>query len=131
MRLLAIDPGEHTGIALAEGNRIVACYPVSPSDWAPPPGPGVCLIEYPQVHGGTKDPASIVRLAFTAGRLAERARAAGWDVREVFPVTWKGSVPKPIHQRRIRAARRPGDCEIPKSADACDAFGLAAWGLQR
>ena len=98
--------------------------------------PDIVVIEGQEIYAGkTKNPESILRLAQVAGA----AVGISQTIEHRYlprPKEWKGSVPKNIHQERIRAQIAnldPVTCWRPKSAHShlWDAVGLAIWGINR
>lgn len=60
---------------------------------------GYLAIEIPRVSKQTKNPASIVTLAITAGRMIERFPHE--QLLMMFVDQWKGSVEKTVHNSRV------------------------------
>ena len=135
--LLAIDPGESSGLAWFDRGVLVSAYattieqadglPVVPLD---------VVIEIPQIYPHSKsNPNDILRLAITAGRWIERVRGA--RIREVLPRAWKGQTPKPICHDRAFSRLAPSEAHVWRgivgkgSADVRDAVSLGLWALGR
>lgn len=144
--VIAIDPGKRTGWALFDGGRLVEAGTCTEDEaLEAPPGAAVpfgsCVIELPVVypHGGKGDPNQLIGLAVFVGDLRGFYRRAGVDVVLVKPRTWKGTVPKAIHNRRTLAALTPEERAIlpkrPRARDfdhnMIDAVGLGLWQLKR
>jgi len=139
MRILAIDPGLRAcGIATMIDGQITT-RTVRPQAEAlpdrireicgqiPPGGWGLFVIERPQVYRGRRqkgDPNDLISLAMLVGALI--VRVSYRKLLLPMPAQWKGSVPKEIHHRRIRA-RIPDLSRCSK--DALDAVGLALYGV--
>lgn len=125
----AIDPGSRSrGWARFVDGRLEAC------------GLGYChlqglvIIENPQVYrGGKVDPNDLLVLARDVGRVEQMAIDAGLRVELVHPRTWKGNVPKTVHQRRILAALDANERAMVegKKHDVVDAVGLGLWKVGR
>ena len=136
--ILSIDPGEDTGWAQSLHGRIVACGLNRPPFTR---GTDRVVIEQPEYRPHSRvDPNGLITLAIRVGRAAERAVIIGVDLVDlVKPSTWKGSVPKPIHNARVRAALDPAEqailaaCKCPagKLNNVIDAIGLNLWALGR
>jgi hypothetical protein len=145
LRLLAIDPGLHTGWALfvkkAAGLDLVACGTGEPPSSAQPYPLWECVIECPQVYPQQAVPPNdLITLAFQAGRYAEAARVAKTRfVRTVLPHEWKGNLPKNVCAARVLSRLSPEEIGIveemsegiPKSQrhNVLDAIGIGlfAW----
>jgi hypothetical protein len=91
------------------------------------------VVEEPEYRTGSRTPVrDLVQLALRAGVLVGLYRAWGSKVELVRPSRWKGSVPKEIHQRRIRAALEVEEHEnLAQNHNAVDAVGLGLWKLGR
>jgi len=151
MYTLAIDPGNCTGWALASGDTILNAGVCDPSDindrpvcWKKGPITWRMIIEMPQITPTTPNPASILKLCVSLGRMVEwfqRERPQSGPVSYVYPVTWKGNVPKDVHHARIVAALCPGEREKVKTCGAfiphakrhnmLDAVGLCLYAVGR
>ncbi len=131
--LLAIDPGEHTGWAAFESDKLVAC------------GLGSALaehvrkvvIELPQVYPQHPvPPQDLIALAFLAGRYAG---ASAGEVYTVFPHQWKGNMPKDVCAARVRFNLLPGEraivdaIDVPKGQkhNVMDAIGIGLHAVGR
>lgn len=145
-RLLAIDPGKHTGFAIFEEGMLVnaGVWAVHlknavPNDvsWI---GPADIIIEIPQVYPSRLqkgDPNDLITVAFGAGLVAGRFPCARLHL--VKPHQWKGTVPKEIHNRRVQLALNEKERAIAASTkvlasvrhNMIDAIGLGLWYLKR
>lgn len=126
MRLLAIDPGIHTGCAIFVDGVLVHTFLGEPSaTWKKPDR---CIIELPQVYRKDKaNPNDLITLAVRVGRYVERV---GCPVDLIAPATWKGQLSKEVTKRRLQAALSPGELlNIPHASrhDVWDAVGLGRW----
>lgn len=175
MRVLGIDPDlHHAGVALVDdGKKLVAVRcPVVSSNFRGAEAavemarsmelvltdlfqtygkPDTAIIEGQDSYLGSKvKPLDLLHLALSAGVAIGIVRAcwSGPRIECPKPVTWKGTVPKHIHQKRIlrslgiayvpgetptRILKLPevdGMAEIKKShlIHVIDAMGLAVWG---
>lgn len=112
--VLAIDPGEDAGASISAHGVIQECglvqkggkhtgdHGVDPLAWLGFQGLyhfDFLVIELPRVSKQTKNAASIVTLAVTAGRLIERYPHK--ELITVFVEQWKGSVEKKEHNARV------------------------------
>jgi hypothetical protein len=92
---------------------------------------------YPREH--EIDINDILDLACLVGRLQGRLEEKGVDVELVYPRTWKGTVPKDIHNKRVLAALSKEElAKLPKRPRAkdydhnmLDAVGIGLWKLGR
>jgi len=104
VKLLSIDPGNHTGWVdwdISKADKRFAI--VAAGLGQPPPLSGVSdyevIIERPEVYPRSKVPPNdIVKLAFTAGKLVGKYTC---PVIDVLPRTWKGQVDKEAHNRQV------------------------------
>lgn len=145
--LLAFDPGETTGWALFRAGRLIAAGSAKSADGLEHYMPDEAektrwvLIELPQErhHGRKTNVRSIITLAVRVGELKREWEARGAEVELVWPTTWKGSVPKSIHNRRVLAALSEEErALLPKRPRAkkhdhnmLDAVGEGLWKLGR
>lgn len=143
--LLCFDPGETTGWALfSEGVLSSALYESFEDVVVDPPwvqNQLFVIIEKPQwrPHERKIDINSLIALAIMVGELKRVYRSFGADVNLVVPTTWKGSVPKDIHNRRVLSHLSPEElARVPlrpraKTPDhnCVDAIGLGLWKLGR
>lgn len=127
--LIAIDPGKRIGWALALGGRLMAYGTVG--DPRELPAATCAIVEMPRVYPSAAkwkgDPQDIVKVAFIAGRCAERY-LQHWLVE---PREWRGGAPEHVIRTRTEGARRPDDCELGGSVHAWDAIGLLFYFLGR
>ena len=146
--VIGIDPGKHTGWAHFQDGLLVSAASITETEMliAPPLtiiGPAIVIIEVPRVYprGGKGDPNDLIDLAVLAGTIQGWyvSRAPGIATRLVAPRTWKGTVPKPIHNERVLAALTPAErALLPKRPRAktfdhnmLDAVGLGLFQLKR
>ncbi len=111
MMILAVDPGATTGWSLSLNGRIVACGIGTP----PFTRTGIdrVVIELPQYRPhDRKDPNMLIALAIWVGRYVESAARIRVVAELITPVAWKGSVPKDIHNARVRAKLDPEEQAI-------------------
>lgn len=111
--LLSIDPGNNCGAAIHVSGRLDACGLVNlghspggvePLEWLRNGGFErfeYLAIEIPRVSKQTKNPASIVTLAISAGRMIERFPHE--KLLCTFVDQWKGSVDKETYNARVLA----------------------------
>lgn len=147
VRWLFLDPGNRTGWAYFEGNELKACGVWSLkrmlSEQCAPPGCRV-VIEQPIVYTRKKSkakPSSVVKLSITVGRLAAKFEARGCKVEYVFPVTWKGTVPKGVMNKRVqKEAAATENCLISSAMSGrskkpdhnmLDGIGIGFWKHRR
>jgi len=143
-KLIALDPGKNTGIALFDGPELAYAFlagdvpapfelvgrgPVDPST--------VLIIEIPRVYPGARseDPNDLIGVAICAGRWIEYL---GCNVVQcVHPQDWKASVPKAVHNQRVLAKLTEKEkCRLPslpktKLHNVIDAVGLGLFALGR
>lgn len=149
MDFLAIDPGLQTGWARGRQGRVVDCGlaqildDFSCMDMLPLCSNGSVVIEKPVYrHSNNRvDPNDLIALAVRVGRIMETYLRTGTRVETVFPSTWKASVPKAIHERRIeqdltdeeRALVHASLARVPVSYrhNVWDAIGLAVWWMKK
>lgn len=137
LTLIGIDPGSITGWAIFKNKVLVKCghgplekaieATVEHAKWAH------VVIESPQYRKYSKASVDdLIRLALRSGELAGLYRSKDAIVELVVPTTWKGSVPKKIHQKRITAVlgNEERGC-LEKNHNTMDAVGLGLWRLGR
>lgn len=135
MILVAIDPGRHTGIAVFIDGRLAAASALN-VDPLKPPNLGIAadevIVEVPTIYPRSPvDPASLIKLAFTAGVLVGRLGAP--KVRAVAPREWKGQRPKAIHNKRTLSLLDANERAkiLRATSDVLDAIGLGLWAVGR
>jgi hypothetical protein len=94
-----------------------------------PEKPDVMVVEKMRIYPQRKqkgDPNTLIDLAMLGGMIVGAAR----PLRVLLPTPrdWKGSVPKDIHHKRLRAAWPALPAKL--SSDQLDAFGLARYGIE-
>lgn len=141
--LLAIDPGEDLGWALFSRIALLNCGIEDCERLAFPIGRLVIerlVIECPYIYpkAGKANPNDMITLARKVGRIEERFDHV--PIKQVvFPRTWKGTVPKEIHNRRVIAKLDAREvetlhavkCTEKKLHNVIDAVGLGLWALGR
>ena len=140
--LLAIDPGADAGWALLGDDKLLAA---GLNEGALREAPTRAVIERPMIYPGGRQkarPADVIKLAVRAGewggRISERF---GIEPEYVEPHTWKGTVPKEIHQARIWAKLDASERTVldkagsgiapSKRHNIVDAVGLALYSVGR
>jgi hypothetical protein len=117
VNVIAIDPGNRTGIARVVGGvphvRVVSradALTFALDAWTLAQAGArdrydvIAVIEVPRFHGMARskgDPNDLIKLAELAGRIAGALEAHGCAVERVEPHQWKGLVPKAVHQARV------------------------------
>lgn len=144
--LLTIDPGETSGWAWFHQRVLVrAGYGPFENVIADRPlahNPRLrVVIEKPQwrPHEREKDFNDIIALSIMTGEYRRAYILQGCDVELVWPVTWKGSIPKDAHHPLIMKRLHESEiAEIPlrprtKKPDpnCMDAIGIGCWKLGR
>jgi hypothetical protein len=163
VHLMAIDPGDDLGWAYFYGGQLKACGLVAhwaPFDNAPRShhdpeffrltralcGPAPTRVDHliwelPQIQvqgGGKGDPNQLVRMAARAGIwIAQNFDCPSIEM--VFPIVWKGNVPKSISQTRIMGCLTHEEfqafeqAQIPRSIvhNVKDAIGIGLYKLGR
>ncbi len=149
--VIAIDPGERTGWALFDNGTLVEAGTMSKAEiLLNPPCPSgrknyldVAVIELPVIYPlglGKGDPNQLIDLAVFVGDLRGfYVRRLSLDVVLVRPRTWKGTVPKRIHNARVLEALTPDERALlprrPRARDydhnMLDAVGLGLWQLRK
>ena len=104
--IITIDPGRVTGVACGDWHTLKGCVKLRPDMGERPPVTSVELIvaELPVLT--PVGPGSLltrgndlITLAVRLGRLLESVKCQ--NVRMVAPGSWKGQVPKSIHNQRV------------------------------
>lgn len=133
-----IDPGVTTGWSLWGSSGLVDCGLGDPRSSPKHSASDVSdvWIEHPIVYA-LKNAADIVKLAIDAGRWAGRYDMLGVEAHFVFPVTWKGQVPKDICHARTYAVLRDAEREVVDRAgrgvpkhklhNMLDAVAMGVW----
>ncbi len=136
--ILGIDPGRSQGWAILDETGILRSCGLGDN---PPVLPSLVVLEKPQIYPDTptKQANDLVTLAVSVGRMAERFSKS--KILLVTPHTWKGSTPKPIHNRRVLAKLSllengiylRDTLKIAESYknNVIDAIGLAKYGFLR
>ena len=133
--LIAIDPGETSGVALFIDSKLAACGKCKPCDlpssWTR--ARHDTIIEIPtRVHGGRKAE-SILKLSFSAGRWMQYLASTTDRLVLVPPQRWKGNLSKRVHQPmildRLTYPERQIYIKAKTSHDTIDAIGLGHYYL--
>ncbi len=138
--VLAIDPGNHTGMAYFQwtesvGWTLLEAFVCSPDDTSFPVRPDLVVIECPTRVFKEATVQSILKLARCAGRYEERF--AGTIVELIEPRAWKGSIDGDIMIARIEAAMTPAEKAVLArytggyAGNAVDAIGIGKWALRQ
>ena len=143
--IVAVDPGTTcTGVAVFQNEILISCYLPRGKTWIdtfralPTLRPDVLVVEDPRIYPVSKArPNDILKLARSVGAVVAKIDAP--ETRLVTPATWKKSVPKRIHQKRILKALNEQEkavldnCDCPKSLlhNTVDAVGIGLWFLKR
>jgi hypothetical protein len=143
VNLITIDPGRITGWSIWNASGVLLAAGTASLDELfkpgrlPAPVAGtLVLIEMPRAYGGrTKgDPDDLLDLAMIVGEIKRHYQAAGCTVELVWPRTWKGTVPKPIHNARVLNALNDQELRLLpriRNHNMVDAVGLGLWKLRR
>lgn len=138
--ILGIDPGVDTGWAIVDEKAALQSCGLGyiPDDLAQRAF-SLVIIEKPQIYPntGVKQANDLIGLATMVGRYSERFRQN--PISLVLPHTWKGSVPKEIHNRRVLSKLDKVElyllnavkCPKSKQHNVIDAVGLAKWGAKQ
>lgn len=150
-RLIAVDPGKHTGIAVFEENRLSNIFLITndslelytqdlvricagwPSDRA--------IIEMPKIYDRKQwkgDPNDLMKVAFLAG-IIHRSLLGTKEIKWVPPSDWKGQRPKDVDNKYTRTLLTPDELKIiddskitkSKMHNVLDAVGIGLWKLGR
>ena len=147
--VIAVDPGAVSGLAALYNGQLCYVSALHATDlldasvmWHIPAWPEIHIVwEKPEVYANRRKsrPESLLTTAFRAGRLVAMLELSYTSVRPtivpVLPKTWKGQVPKDIHNDRVHGALAPAEHQILNRAgftkteldDVLDAIGLAKW----
>jgi hypothetical protein len=132
-RLVSIDPGACTGVAIFEDSNLVQAY--ATRDIRPLKGFDECVCEIPVIYPvgkGKGNPNALVQVALRAGILT-----ALMTTTYVTPSKWKSTVKKEIMCRRIETFLRPEEHalipDLPRTTlhNVLDAIGIGLWHLGR
>jgi hypothetical protein len=144
--LVAIDPGGTTGWAAFHSCVLIAAgfteNPYEVIDLLPRAArdPDCVVIELPQHRSRkSKNFADIITLAVLVGELKNMWRDRCHAVEPVWPTTWKGSVPKDIHNDRVLEKLSPKERDVLQKSprakkfnhNMIDAVGIGLWKLGR
>jgi len=98
------------------------------------------VIELPRIYNPSPVPPNdLLDLAVLVGDLRGYYRRLGFKVELVYPRTWKGTVPKKIHNARTLAKLTAAEVELlpkrPRAKDydhnMLDSVGLGLWWLEK
>lgn len=141
MRILAIDPGKCSGVAVFLDGRLKDVWAVRDHSLIPV-APGlvdVLVCEKPHIRKGTPRENDILTLAISHGRWLEAYRNAKHVC--PLPVTWKGTLDKEVHHPRVikrltavenlRLESGLSDLALSLRHNVLDAVGLGLWHLGR
>lgn len=148
MNLIAIDPGKTTGWAVFWNNllrtagvsRSQDLFKAPPAEYMRVFPEMLCLIEIPRWYPHDyKDVNDLIDLAVLVGEIKRFYESQSGVVELVFPRTWKGTVPKDVHNKRVLAALSPEELKLvplrPRARtpdhNCVDAIGLGLWKLGR
>lgn len=106
--------------------------------------PAIVVVELPVIYPlgkGKGDPNDLIKVAELAGAIRGfySVRAPGVDTAVVKPRTWKGTVPKAIHNKRVVGALSARETNLlprrPRAGDfdhnMLDAIGIGLWQLAK
>lgn len=144
--LVAIDPGETSGWAVfsSVGDHLIAC-----GTHTEPPHLLTAVLGFTSYYAVIEKPVSypmdkvdandLITLAIRVGEWKAYLEQLGAEIELVKPRTWKGTVPKTIHNDRIVALLTEEEKALmPKRPRAktydhnmLDAVGIGLWKLQR
>ena len=141
--LHTVDPGNDTGLACFQDGLLIEACTVAFEDFRyleVLSGDRV-LIEVPRhyQHNEKGDTNDLIDLALRAGQVKEWCLMKNAKVELVHPRTWKGSVPKKIHNERVLRALKDYERTLlplkPRARtydhNMIDAVGLGLWKLGR
>ena len=142
MRLLAIDPGRTTGWAYFFDGQLQKAWACSQEEaLVAQLHVSDVLIEKPCWYGKDNkvDANDLISLGVFVGQLKQLYESRDAMVGLVLPVTWKGTVPKKIHNERVLDALTSEErLRLPFRLRAkdydhnmLDAVGLGLWKLRR
>lgn len=136
MRLVTIDPGNNSGIAVWEERILVQAYLVLDSAPSAHCLGAETVVEIPKIYPvgkGKGDPNDLIRVAFVAGRIT----AGAAKVVRLYPYEWKGQVDPDILEARILGLlTREEFALVPRLPDSLrhnvtDAIGIGLFHLDR
>ena len=136
--VVAIDPGKQAGIAYFEGERLVKAELVkNPLAHREKELARMVVCETPVIYPDSPvDPATMIKLAFTAGLLVGLFECS--DLRVVDPRGWKGQRPKGVDNRYTMSLLDPIETSIVNASttrgklnNVIDAVGIGLWHLGR
>ena len=149
MRVIAIDPGQWSGVAVFDDGSLIHAELVGKGQDAVVAWTqeiilythGVQgLIEIPQVYRQRQqkgDPNDLISVAYIAGMFGGWLQRGGAQVQLVKPHVWKGSRPKDIDIKYtwscLSESERALLPKLPKSKlhNVLDAVGIGLWHLRR
>ncbi len=141
--LLAIDPGNTTGVAFFRNGELLSAY-ASPFERfiTNPVFAENVVIEVPKWRPHSHEEVDdLIGLARKVGRIEDCFSRNGARVTCVWPHQWKGSVPKVVHNERVLKVLKPGEllilprrskrAKFPYDRNMVDAVGIGLWKLGR
>ena len=146
--VIAIDPGATTGWAVFGGGDLWEAGYTRMIHLTELPDvpllPAILIVELPVIYPmgkGKGDPNDLIKLAELAGMIRGwyLTRAPGIVTATVTPRTWKGTVPKKIHNERVLGRLTSKERDIlpkrPRAQDfdhnMVDALGIGLWQLEK
>jgi hypothetical protein len=132
--LMAIDPGAIAGVAIFDGDTLDSVRRVKHArSWVCDTAVDKLVVETPVITRSTRNPASIITLAITAGILIGKVDAK--KLERVAPSTWKGSRPKDVDNRYtlrlLSELERYRMGVLISDHNVIDAVGIGLWALGR
>lgn len=149
VNLITIDPGNTTGWAAFSDGVLVHAGVDKKADLfggqgtllgCRSPAPTTILIELPRWYPRDQvDTNDLIDLAVLVGEAKRFYEVQGCRVELVSPRTWKGTVPKKIHNQRVLGCLTPEEVAVmprrPRAKDhdnnMVDAVGMGLWKLGR
>lgn len=139
-RLVAIDPGNRSGVAKFMSGHLIYAVTVdrdTPREWA-----GIvhnathCVVELPQIYRprhSKGNPNDLVPLIMQCGWLESFCAMHEIKFTAVQPRSWKGQLPKDVVQTRMMGILTPEEKQALKGLDhnAYDAIGIGLSYLGR
>jgi hypothetical protein len=145
--VVGVDPGETTGFAWFVDGRLSRAFawPFGEFIAAPPFTEREFMdvvIEFPKWRPHSHEEIDdLLGVAGKAGRIEQFYVMQRKRVQLVWPHSWKGSVPKAVHNERVLRALRPEEVELlprrprskknPYDHNMLDAVGIGLWKLGR